>query len=69
MIRCNMNSRDKFLSVMRMKDERYNEDIKVPKVEWGYWSDTIRRWIREGMIVREPIPSQYLEGTPIIKNS
>jgi len=54
---------------MRMDIEKgYNGSIKVPKVEWGYWSDTIRRWIREGMPVREPIPTHYLEGTPIMAN-
>ncbi len=63
-----MNSREKFLTTMRM--EEGNNDIKaeIPKVEFGYWSDTIRRWIREGMPVQEPIPNNYAGGTPIMAN-
>ena len=44
-----MNSREKFLSVMRMEDYKYGKSIKVPKVEFGYWSQTVRRWIKEGL--------------------
>jgi hypothetical protein len=63
-----MNSREKFLSVMRMEDYKYGKNIKVPKVEFGYWSQTVRRWIKEGLPVKKPIPENYLDGTPIMAN-
>ncbi|MCL4386539.1 MAG: hypothetical protein M1326_09565 [Cyanobacteria bacterium] len=63
-----MNSREKFLATMRMEDAKYEKNVEVPKVEFGYWSETVRRWIREGLPVREPIPEKYLDGTPIMAN-
>lgn len=51
-----MNSREKFLSTMRMKDGDYS-GVEVPKVEFGYWAGTIRRWFNEGLEVTSHIPN------------
>ena len=45
-----MNSREKFLSVMRMESDDY-DNVEIPKVEFGYWAGTIRRWFKEGLPV------------------
>jgi hypothetical protein len=37
-----LNSREKFLSVMRMENGNY-EEVEVLKVELGFWAGTIRR--------------------------
>ncbi len=47
-----MNSREKFLSVMRMQNGDYS-NVEIPKVEFGYWAGTIRRWFNEGLPVVE----------------
>jgi hypothetical protein len=33
-----MNSREKFLSVMRMEPGGHSSGVQVPKVEFGYWA-------------------------------
>ena len=43
-----MNSREKFLSAMRMEDGDYS-GVEIPKVEFGYWAGTIRRWFGDNM--------------------
>jgi len=62
-----MNSREKFLSVMRMKDSDY-EGVKVPKVEFGYWAGTIRRWFNQGLSQIAAVPENYSDGIAIMAN-
>ncbi len=62
-----MNSREKFLSVMRMKDADYS-GVEIPKVEFGYWAGTIRRWFKEGLPMVAPIPEDYSDGVAIMAN-
>ena len=42
-----MNSREKFLSVMKMPGGDYS-GVEIPAVELGYWAGTVRRWSNEG---------------------
>jgi len=62
-----MNSREKFLSVMRMEDRDFS-GVQVPKVEMGYWSSTIRRWFSEGLEVIEPVRNDIDDGVAIMAN-
>ena len=62
-----MNSREKFLSVMRMEDGDYS-GVEIPKVEFGYWAGTIRRWFREGLRQVEPVPAKISDGIAIMAN-
>ncbi|MBC8390927.1 MAG: hypothetical protein H8E13_23115 [Actinobacteria bacterium] len=62
-----MNSREKFLSVMRMNDSDYG-GVEVPKVEFGYWAGVIRRWEGEGLKIVSPIPDDYSDGIAIMAN-
>jgi uroporphyrinogen-III decarboxylase len=52
-----MTARDKFLAVMA-----FEPGASVPKCEFGYWAGTIRRWLREGLPLREPLPPEALDG-------
>lgn len=52
-----MNSREKFLSVMN-----FDENFKVLKAEFGYWTETIRNWYRQGLQIEEQIPEDILDG-------
>jgi len=63
-----MNSREKFLSVMRMKPGRRSPGVLVPKVEFGYWAGVLRRWFREGLEEREPVPSDIPDGEAVMAN-
>ena len=51
-----MTSREKFFSVMRMPPGEAGDGVQVPKVEFGYWAGTVRRWLTEGLPEREPVP-------------
>ena len=62
-----MNSREKFLSVMKMQGSDYR-DVEIPKVEFGYWAGTIRRWFNEGLPMAENIPKNYSNGIAIMAN-
>jgi uroporphyrinogen decarboxylase len=62
-----MNSREKFLSVMRMQDGDYS-GVQIPKVEFGYWAGTIRRWFKEGLPQIAPIPENISDGIAIMAN-
>ncbi|MFO7929369.1 MAG: uroporphyrinogen decarboxylase family protein [Candidatus Humimicrobiaceae bacterium] len=62
-----MNSRQKFLSVMRMEDGDYN-GVEVPKVEFGYWAGTIRRWFSQGLKKRQEVPEDISDGIAIMAN-
>lgn len=62
-----MNSREKFLSVMRMKNNNYS-GVEIPKVEFGYWAGTIRRWFKEGLPLVAPIQDNYSDGIAIMAN-
>ncbi len=62
-----MNSREKFLSVMRMDDGNY-QDVDIPKVEFGYWAGTIRRWLNEGLEERQEVPDNISDGIAIMAN-
>jgi hypothetical protein len=63
-----MNSRQKFLSVMRMQNGEYTDETEVPKVEFGYWAATIRRWFDQGLPQIQPIPHDYSDGVAIMAN-
>jgi hypothetical protein len=62
-----MNAREKFLSVMRMQDGDCN-GVQIPKVEFGYWAGTIRRWFDEGLPCIEPVPANISDGIAIMAN-
>jgi hypothetical protein len=62
-----MNSREKFLSVMRMKGRDYS-GVQVPKVEFGYWAGTIRRWFEQGLTCIDPVPDSISDGIAIMAN-
>ncbi len=62
-----MNSREKFLSVMRMEGGSYN-NVQIPKVEFGYWAGTIRRWFGKGLKMVEPVPEGISDGIAIMAN-
>jgi hypothetical protein len=63
-----MNSREKFLSVMRMPPGRHSRGVQVPKVEFGYWAGVLRRWFREGLEEREPVPADIPDGEAVMAN-
>jgi hypothetical protein len=78
-----VTSREKFLSVMRMEPGapasgaptsalraagRRLPDAQVPKVEFGYWAGTIRRWFTEGLVELEPVPDEIPDGEAIMAN-
>lgn len=62
-----MNSREKFLSVMRMSGGDY-KDAEIPVVEFGYWAGTIRRWENEGLKIVSPVPGNISDGIAIMAN-
>ncbi len=62
-----MNPREKFLSVMRMKDGDYS-GVEIPKVEFGYWAGTIRRWFKEGLDKIAEVPENISDGIAIMAN-
>jgi hypothetical protein len=62
-----MDAREKFLSVMRMKDGDYS-GVKIPKVEFGYWAGTIRRWFEQGLPCIEPVPDSISDGIAVMAN-
>ena len=66
-----MTSREKFLSVMRMEPGIPSRGtlaprVQVPKVEFGYWAGTLRRWFGEGLEEREPVPDEIPDGEAIM---
>jgi uroporphyrinogen decarboxylase len=63
-----MNSREKFLSVMRMPPGRHSPEAQVPKVEFGYWAGVLRRWFREGLEQREPVLADIPDGEAVMAN-
>jgi uroporphyrinogen decarboxylase len=63
-----MTSREKFLSVMRMAPGRHSPGVQVPKVEFGYWAGALRRWFREGLEQREPLPEDIPDGEAVMAN-
>lgn len=62
-----MNSREKFLSVMRMSRGDCS-NVEVPKVEMGYWAGVVRRWFKAGLPMRSPIPEKVSDGDAIMAN-
>jgi hypothetical protein len=44
------------------------EEVELPKVELGFWAGTIRRWFREGLTIRFPLPENYPDGMAIMSN-
>jgi len=52
-----MNAREKFHAVMSFQDSASNM-----KTEFGYWAGTLRRWFKEGLLRREGIPEDRLDG-------
>jgi uroporphyrinogen decarboxylase len=62
-----LNSREKFLSVMRMSGGDYT-GVEIPVVEFGYWAGTIRRWSGEGLKIVSPVPENISDGIAIMAN-
>ncbi len=62
-----MNAREKFLSVMRMEDGDYS-GVQLPKVEFGYWAGTIRRWFDQGLKKVEDIDEDIADGIAVMAN-
>lgn len=62
-----MNSREKFLSVMRMHDGDYS-GVEIPKVEFGYWAGTIREWFDQGLKKKQDIPGDISDGIAVMAN-
>jgi hypothetical protein len=62
-----MNPREKFCSVMRMQDGDYS-GVEIPKVEFGYWAGTIRRWFDEGLKKVSDIPREISDGIAVMAN-
>lgn len=52
---------------MRMEGGNYR-DIGIPKVEFGYWAGTVRRWSKEGLPMKAPVPDDYPDGVAIMAN-
>jgi uroporphyrinogen decarboxylase len=50
-----MNSREKFLNTMLMDTGSENR-INIPKVEFGFWVGTLRRWASQGLDLPLSIP-------------
>ncbi len=63
-----MNAREKFLSIMRMEPGAYGPGVEVPRVEFGYWAGTLRRWFGEGLPRREPVPEEIPDGEAVMAN-
>ena len=63
-----MNSREKFLSAMRMEGGDYSGGVEVPKVEMGYWAGTLRRWFNEGLPETSPLPENISDGVAVMAN-
>ena len=56
-----MNSREKFHALMN-----FEKGTPAPKVEYGYWVGTIRRFIAEGMPVIAELPDNISENGSIM---
>ena len=41
---------------------------QVPKVEFGYWAGTVRRWLGEGLKEISPIPESIPDGEAVMAN-
>lgn len=52
-----MTAREKFLAVMSLEPA-----APCPKAEFGYWAGAVRRWLKEGLPCRAPVPSGALDG-------
>jgi uroporphyrinogen decarboxylase len=44
------------------------QTLEVPKVEFGYWAGTIRRWFQEGLPIKAPIPEEIPDGVAVMAN-
>jgi len=62
-----VNPREKFLSVMRMEDGDYS-GVKLPKVEFGYWAGTIRKWFDQGLKKRAEVDPKISDGIAVMAN-
>ena len=52
---------------MTMNDGNYR-GVEIPKVEFGYWAGTIRRWFSEGLHMVSPVPNGISDGIAIMAN-
>ncbi len=52
---------------MRMSGGDYS-GVKLPKVEFGYWAGTIRRWSNEGLNIVSQVPEDISDGIAIMAN-
>jgi hypothetical protein len=46
-----LTARERFLAAMR-----FEPGVRAPKAEFGYWTTTLKRFLREGLPVVEPLP-------------
>jgi hypothetical protein len=46
-----LNPRERFLAVMR-----FEPGVRAPKAEFGYWTTTLKRFLREGLPEAQPLP-------------
>ena len=53
---------------MRMPPGRHSPGVQVPKVEFGYWAGVLRRWFREGLEERQPVPAEIPDGEAVMAN-
>jgi len=43
-------------------------DVEVPRVEFGYWAGTIRRWFDDGLSRTSPLDESIPDGTAVMAN-
>jgi hypothetical protein len=55
-----MTARERFLAAMR-----FDPEVHAPMAEFGYWTTTIKRFIREGMPVAVPLPEDLPDNGTI----
>jgi Uroporphyrinogen decarboxylase (URO-D) len=55
-----MNARETFLSTMS-----FEPGAPVLKWEYGYWAGAVRRWVKEGLTIQEPVPETLGDGDAV----
>jgi uroporphyrinogen decarboxylase len=55
-----MNTREQFIANMKFCSE-----TPILKWEYGYWAGTVRRWYKEGLNPKFPIPEELGEGESV----
>ena len=55
-----MNARERYLSIMN-----FERPDRLMKWEFGYWTDTLRRWYAEGLPEQAGLPGPLAWGQPV----